>query len=60
MRMYQHKQGKTRSTKKYKSIKLFYTEEFPSYAEARNREKALKNNFGKQYLKEKLKNAGIV
>lgn len=59
-RVREHRSGKSRSTKKYKDVKLFYTEEFESYLEARKREKYLKSNFGKVYLRGVLRDSGIL
>ncbi len=59
-RLSEHRQGKSKYTKKFKDIMLFYSEEYSSYEEARKREKQLKNSFGKAFLKSKLSDASIV
>ena len=59
-RIKEHKRGQTQYTRKFKNIKLFYKEEFEDYKTARKREKYFKSGCGKEFLKEKLKNAGVV
>ena len=56
----EHKNGHSKYTKKFKSIKLFYSKKFTDYKTAREYEKKLKSGYGKEFLKEKLKQAGIV
>ena len=59
-RLVEHKRGQSRYTKKFKNPVLFYKEEALDYKKAREREKYLKSGCGKEYLKTKLKKAGVV
>ena len=52
-RIYEHNIGKTKSTKGYRPWKLFFTEEFDGFENARKREKYLKSGYGKQWIKKK-------
>ncbi|NNE28250.1 MAG: GIY-YIG nuclease family protein [Saprospiraceae bacterium] len=52
-RLNEHNSGKTKSTKGYMPWILFFTESFPSWEEARKREKYLKSGFGKTWIREK-------
>ena len=50
-RLFEHNMGKTKSTKGYRPWKLFFTEEYKSRSEAREREKYLKSGTGKEMIK---------
>ena len=50
-RIQEHESGKTKSTKGFRPWKLIFTENFPSFSEARKREKYLKSGSGKEYIK---------
>ena len=50
-RMMEHNYSYNRTTKPYRPFVLILTEEFPSRAEARLKEKELKTTKGKRYLK---------
>ena len=50
-RIQEHNKGYNKTTKPYLPFKLIYSEEFPSRAEAREREKYLKGGSGKKFLK---------
>ncbi|MEM9023197.1 MAG: GIY-YIG nuclease family protein [Bacteroidota bacterium] len=50
-RLKEHNSGKTRSTKAYRPLHLFYQEEVATRMEARAREKYLKGGLGKEFLK---------
>ena len=52
-RIREHNAGKTFSTKGYCPWKLFFAEEFPTRAAAREREKSLKGGAGKEFIKTK-------
>jgi putative endonuclease len=52
-RVREHNAGKTFSTKGYRPWKLFFTEEYKTRAETRNREKFLKGGSGKEFIKRK-------
>jgi putative endonuclease len=54
-RVSQHNTGRSRSTKAYRPLKLFFFEECLNRIEARKREKYLKSGYGKQWIKEKFK-----
>jgi putative endonuclease len=58
-RLKEHNKGKTKSNKAYKPFLLVYFEEFKIRSEAIKREKYFKSGSGKEYLKEKLKNAPV-
>ena len=49
-----HKDGKVRTTKSRRPIKLIYSEEMTTYTEARKRELYLKSGTGREWLKQKL------
>ncbi len=55
VRLKEHNQGKTKSTKGYRPWRLFYKEEVGTRIIAREREKYLKSGCGKEYLKSKLR-----
>ena len=59
-RIKEHNTGKTKSTKFYKPFELIYLEVFKTRNEAIIREKYLKSGIGREFLKEKLKNALVV
>ncbi|MDD5449577.1 MAG: GIY-YIG nuclease family protein [Candidatus Omnitrophica bacterium] len=59
LRTREHNSGKTKSTKAYKPWILFYSEKFNTRLEARAREKVLKSGFGKEFLKNILKNVPV-
>jgi putative endonuclease len=50
-RIYEHNQGKNKSTAPYRPWKLVYFEEFLSMAEARKRELYFKSGSGREFLK---------
>jgi putative endonuclease len=52
-RIREHNAGKRFSTKGYCPWKLFFAEEFPTRAAAREREKSLKGGAGKEFIKTK-------
>ncbi|NRB53335.1 MAG: GIY-YIG nuclease family protein [Saprospiraceae bacterium] len=52
-RLNEHNKGRTRSTKGYRPWILFFSESYPSRAEARSREVYLKSGSGKEFIKEK-------
>ena len=52
-RIKEHNIGKTKSTKGFRPWKLFFTEKFDNWDDARRREKYLKSGYGKQWIKEK-------
>jgi len=54
LRLKEHNAGKSKYTKGHMPWKNIYTEEHPDWAAARVREKYLKTNHGKQWLKNKL------
>ena len=56
----EHRRGQSKYTRKFKSIECLLLEEYASYGEGRKREKYLKSGCGKEFLKEILKNAGVV
>jgi putative endonuclease len=53
-RLEAHNQGKVRTTKNRRPVRLVYTEEFEDYSEARSRELYLKSGTGRDWLKNKL------
>lgn len=63
-RMYQHKTGNTKTTKKFDSVKLIYYEASLDKTDARKRELQLKTGFGRGYINRRLENflkdAGMV
>jgi putative endonuclease len=54
-RLNQHNNGKNRSTNAYKPFILVLTEMYGNRVDARNREKYLKSDIGKEHLKSLLK-----
>jgi putative endonuclease len=50
-RLNYYNSGKVFSTQGYRPWKLFFTEEYKTRIEARNREKQLKSGYGKEFLK---------
>jgi putative endonuclease len=50
-RLKEHNAGKTKSTKFYRPWMLFYSEQFASRKDAREREKKLKSGYGKEFLR---------
>lgn len=50
-RLKEHNHGKNRYTKAFMPWEVFYTEDHPDYAHAREREKYFKTASGKKYLK---------
>ena len=52
-RLNEHNSGKTKSTKGYMPWNVFFTEEFKTRKEAREREKYLKSGTGKERIKQK-------
>jgi len=55
LRVLQHEQGRVKSTKSRRPLKLIYTEKFSTSKEARAREKFLKSHPGRTELKQILK-----
>ncbi|MFA5961514.1 MAG: GIY-YIG nuclease family protein [Parcubacteria group bacterium] len=55
-RLKEHNSGLTESTKNHRPWKLVYCEIFLNKQDAINREKYLKGNWGRKFLKEVLKN----
>ena len=59
-RLIEHRQGKTKTTKKMSDIIVIHTEKFKTRAEARQREKYFKTAAGRRFIKFKiLKNGGV-
>ncbi|MBI3139487.1 MAG: GIY-YIG nuclease family protein [Sphingobacteriales bacterium] len=58
-RLGQHNKGMKFSTKGYRPWKLFFTEEFESRMEARNREVYLKSGVGKEFIKRKWSGSSV-
>ena len=54
-RVKQHNNGLNKTTKPYRPFEIILVDEYPSRAEARNREKFLKSGVGKEILKSFLK-----
>ncbi|MDO8626286.1 MAG: GIY-YIG nuclease family protein [Candidatus Magasanikbacteria bacterium] len=54
-RLQEHKRGKTITTSKMKSLRLIYSEFFPSKFEARKRETYFKTAAGRRFLQQKLR-----
>ena len=50
-RLQEHTNGKVKSTKNRRPLKLVYLEEYDSKIETMNREKFLKSGFGRSFLK---------
>ena len=59
-RLEEHNRGKTRSNKRFRPFELVYFERFETRSEAVKRERYLKSGSGREYLKEKLKDALVV
>ena len=57
LRIKQHNNGMTASTKFYKPWKLLFVEDFESRLDARKREKYLKGGSGKEYIKNWLRSS---
>ena len=57
-RLKEHNAGKNRFTKGHRPWKIIYTEQHPSWAEARLKEKYFKSNAGKLTLQKKFKDHG--
>ena len=55
-RIAEHNSGKNRFTKGHRPWKLIHTEEFPTWKDARIREKYLKSAAGRRWLKNFLMN----
>ena len=53
-RIQAHNEGKVKTTKNRRPIKLVYTEEMPSYSDARKREVYLKSGAGREWLQKKM------
>ena len=58
LRLKEHNAGKNKFTKGHMPWKIIFTEEHERWAEARVREKYLKSNAGKIWLKKFLEHAG--
>ncbi len=54
-RLKKHRSGATKTTRRFKTVKLIYCEVCLSEKDAREREKALKTGFGRGYLKRRLR-----
>ena len=52
-RLQDHKRGRTITTSRLKGLRVVYTEEYPDWASARQREKYLKSAAGRRFLKDK-------
>jgi len=57
-RLKEHNAGKNRFTKGHRPWKIIYTEQHPSWAEARLKEKYFKSNAGKIAFQKKLQDNG--
>ena len=53
-RLSEHKKGKTKTTSRMNDLQIVYTEEYPTSAEARRREKYFKSAAGRRFLKTKI------
>ena len=53
-RIREHKEGKTKTTRRMADLKLIYKEEYDNFAEARKRELYFKSAAGRRFLKNKL------
>ncbi|MBI5254167.1 GIY-YIG nuclease family protein [Candidatus Falkowbacteria bacterium] len=53
-RLMEHREGKTRTTKRKKKVRVVYFEKFSTFAEARNREVYFKTAAGRRYLKSRI------
>jgi putative endonuclease len=54
-RIQEHNYGKSKFTQPHRPWIYFFSEEFENYTKAREREKKLKNNTGKLFLRSKLR-----
>ncbi len=60
VRLAYHNQGKVKSTRPYKPFKIVYTEEYPTFTEARKREYHLKHFYkARQELFDKIANMAL-
>lgn len=50
-RLKEHERGHTQTTRKMSKLRVIYTEELPSWADARKRELYLKSAAGRKFLK---------
>jgi putative endonuclease len=57
-RVRQHNRGTNRYTKAFRPWRVFYTEGYSSYSEARKREKYFKAASGKAFLRKLLRDSG--
>jgi putative endonuclease len=55
-RLVEHNNGKNRYTKGHLPWKIIYTENYPDWTTAREREKYLKSTAGKNWLKKQVNN----
>ena len=53
-RLREHRAGKTQTTRKMKSVKLIYKEEFIDFKEARKRELYFKTAAGRRFIKKQV------
>ncbi len=53
-RIYSHENGRVKTTKSRRPVKLIYFEELKDYTEARKRELYFKSGIGRDWLKKKL------
>jgi putative endonuclease len=56
LRLEQHKNGEVESTKNRRPLELIYYEACKNNVDARHRENYLKKNYGKMFLKNRLRN----
>lgn len=59
-RLLEHERGQSKYTRKFSDFSLIYKEEFASYKLGRKKEKYLKSGCGKEFLKNLIKQAGVV
>ncbi len=55
-RISEHKRGHTKSTKRFKKIRLIYAKVFEDYKSARQEEKRLKAGQGRRFLRKLIEN----
>ncbi len=54
LRLTEHNQGKSKSTKRYKPWIVIYKEKFDSRSDAMKREKELKSHQGREFIRKKI------
>jgi len=57
-RLAEHKSGKTKTTARMSGLRLVYSERFPFFEDARNREVYFKTAAGRRFIKERLNKGG--